>query len=95
LLKYASEELNKQRMESFLSNLEREISKLRDELDKLKMRGINVDDLKGRLDTAARLIELARDKVSKDQLAEALLDIQQAREIVRQMWEEIAKHRKP
>ena len=95
LLKYASEELNKQRMESFLNSLEQEVSKLRDELDKLKMRGINVDDLKGRLDTAARLIELARDKVSKDQLAEALLDIQQAREIVRQMWEEIAKHRKP
>jgi len=95
LLKYASEELNKQRMESFVNNLEREISKLRDELDKLKMKGINVDDLKGRLDTAARLIELARDKVSKDQLAEALLDIQQAREIVRQVWEEIAKHRKP
>jgi len=95
LLKYASEELNKQRMESFLSNLEREISKLRDELDKLKMAGINIDNLKGRLDTAARLIELARDKVSKDQLAEALLDIQQGREIVRQMWEEIAKHRRP
>jgi len=95
LLKYASEELNKQRMENFLSNLEREISKLGDELDKLKMKGINVDDLKGRLDTAARLIELASDKVSKDQLAEALLDIQQAREIVRQIWEEIAKHRKP
>jgi len=94
LLKYASEELNKQRMESFLNYLEREVFKLRDELDKLKARGINIDDLKGRLDTAARLIELARDKVSKDRLAEALLDIQQAREIVRRMWEEIAKHRR-
>lgn len=95
LLNYASEELSKQRMESFLNDLEREISKLRDELDKLEMKGINIDDLKGRLDMAARLIEFARDNVSKDQFATALLDIQQAREIVRQMWEEVAKHRKP
>jgi len=95
LLKYASEELNKQRMESFLNNLDREIVQLRDELGELEMMGINIDDLKGRLDMAARLIELARDKVSKDQLAGALLDIQQAREIVREMWEEIAKRRKP
>ena len=95
LLKYASEELNKQRMESFLYNLEQELSKLRDELNKLKIKGINIDDLQSRLDSAARLIELARDKVSKNDLAGALLDIQQAREIIRQMWEEIAKRSKP
>ena len=95
LLKYASEELNEQRMESFLSNLEEEIARLRDELGRLKMVGVNVDDLKARLDMAARLIELARNMVSEDQFAEALLDIQQVGEIVRQMWEEVAKHTRP
>jgi len=95
LLKYASEELNEQRMESFLSNLEEEIARLRDELGRLKMAGVNVDDLKARLDMAARLIELARNMVSEDQFAEALLDIQQVSEIVRQMWEEVAKHIRP
>jgi len=95
LLKYASEELNKQRMESFLINLEEEIARLRDELGRLEMTGVNVDDLEVRLDMAARLIELARHMVSEDQLAEALLDIQQVSEIIRQMWEEIATHQTP
>ena len=95
LLKYASEELNEQRMESFLSNLEEEIARLRDELSRLKMAGVNVDNPKARLDMAARLIELARNMVSEDQFAEALLDIQQVSEIVKQMWEEVAKHTRP
>lgn len=92
LLNYASEELNRQRMEGFLSGLEQEISKLRDELERLKLNRIDVKDLEGRLETATKLIESARLKIFKDQLPEAVLAIQQAREIVKQLWAEVAKY---
>jgi len=94
-LKQASHGPNMHRIEAFLNNLEREISKLRGELEKLAQRGVKVDDLKGLLSNAENLVESARGKASNGDLSGALSDIQQAREIMRQVRNEIAKRHKP
>jgi len=94
-LKQASHEPNMHRIEAFLNNLEREISKLGGEVEKLAKRGVSVDDLKVLLSNAGSLVESARGKASSGDLSGALSDIQQAREIMRQVRGEIAKRHKP
>jgi len=95
LLKQASHGPNMHRIEAFLSNLEREISKLGGELEKLAKRGVNVSDLKVLLSNVGSLVESARGKASSGDLSGALSDIQQAREIMRQVRTEMAKRHKP
>jgi len=95
LLKQASHKPNIHRIEAFLNNLEREISKLGGEVEKLAKRGVNVDDLKILLSNAETLVGSARDKSAGDDLSGALSDIQQAREIMKQVRMEIAKRHKP
>jgi len=95
MLKHASHEPNKHRIDAFLKNLERDISKLIDELTKLKKRGVKVDDLIDLLNRADSLVRSARDKATGDDLDGALTDIQQARDITQQVRREIAKRHKP
>jgi len=94
-LKQASHGPNMHRIEAFLNNLEREISKLGGELEKLAKRGVNVDDLKVLLTNAESLVESARGKASNGDLSGSLSDIQQAREIMQQVRTEMAKRHKP
>jgi hypothetical protein len=82
LMKYASKESSKRHMEAFLTDLERDISRLRDELEKLETKGVKVDDLNHQLDQAANLVKNAQEKASKDDLVGALADGESAGEIV-------------
>ena len=95
MLKQASHQPNMHRIEAFLKNLEREISRLRGELEKLAMRGVSVDDLEALLGKAESLVTSARGKASNGDLSGVLSDIQQAREIMQHVRREIAKQHKP
>jgi len=95
LLKHASHEPNRHRVEAFLRNMEKEISRLRDELEKLAKRGVKVEDLTNLLSKAESLVRSAQDKAAKDDLDGALTDIQQAGEVTQQVRREIAKRHKP
>ena len=95
MLKHASHEPNRHRIEAFLRNMERDISRLRSELEKLVKKGNNVEDLNSSLSQAENLVGSAREKSAKDDLAGALTDIQQAKEIIQQVRKEIAGHHKP
>ena len=94
LMKYASKESSKRDMEAFLKDLERDISRLRDELEKLETKGVKVDDLNHQLDQAANLVKNAQEKASKDDLVGALADGESAGEIVENVKGEIVnRHR--
>ena len=94
LMKYASKESSKHHMEAFLRDLERDISRLRDELEKLEKKGVKVDDLNHQLDQAVNLVKNAQEKVSKDDLVGALADGESAGEIVENVKGEIVnRHR--
>ena len=94
LMKYASKESSKHHMEAFLTDLERDISRLRDELEKLETKGVKVDDLNHQLDQAVNLVKNAQEKVSKDDLVGALADGESAGEIVENVKGEIVnRHR--
>jgi len=95
ILKDASHGPNMHRIEAFLNNLEREISRLRGELEKLAKRGVKVDDLEASLGEAESLVASARGKASKGDISGVLSDIQQAGGIIQQVRGEIAKRHKP
>ena len=94
MLRSASREPNKPRIEAYLKILEREISQLGDYLDKLEKEKIKVDDLRELLSKAEDLVGNARDKSVKDDLAGALVDVHQAREIMSDVRKEISQRQK-
>lgn len=95
LLTHASHEPDRNRVEAFLKNMEREISGLRNELERLAKRGIRIDDLSALLDQAESLLKNARGKMDEDEFSGALSDLQEAREITQQVRREMAKRHKP
>jgi hypothetical protein len=95
LMKYASKESSKRDMEAFLRDLERDISRLRDELEMLETKGVKVDDLNHQLDQAANLVKNAQEKASKDDLVGALADGESAGEIVENVKGEIVNRHGP
>jgi hypothetical protein len=95
LMKYASKESSKHHMEAFLRDLERDISRLRDELEMLEKKGVKVDDLNHQLDQAVNLVKNAQEKASKDDLVGALADGESAGEIVENVKGEIVNRHGP
>lgn len=95
LMKYASKESSKHHMEAFLRDLERDISRLRDELEMLEKKGVKVDDLNHQLDQAVNLVKNAQEKASKDDLVGALADGKSAGEIVENVKGEIVNRHGP
>lgn len=94
VLEQASQVPNKHRIEAFLENMEKEIQRLRDDLEKLAMKGIVVDDLKSLVDAAESLLRSARGKTSDGDLVEILSDIHQARRIIEQVREQAFKRQR-
>jgi uncharacterized protein YaiI (UPF0178 family) len=95
LMKLASKELNKYHMEIFLKGFEREILRLRNELEKLEKKGVKVDDLQDLLKEAEELVGGAREKASRDDLSGALVDARIAGQIIEHVWKELVKRGRP
>jgi len=95
LMKLASKELNKYHMEIFLKGFEREILRLRNELEKLEKKGVKVDDLQDLLKEAEELVGGAREKASRDDLSGALADARIAGQIIEHVWKELVKRGRP
>lgn len=95
LMKLASKELNKYHMEIFLKGFEREILRLRNELEKLEKKGVKVDDLQDLLKEAEALVGGAREKASRDDLSGALADARIAGQIIEHVWKELVKRGRP
>lgn len=95
LMKYASKQSYKEDLEAFLKDLDRDISRLRDELDRLGKRDVRVDALIHQLDEAANLVKNALEKASEDDLAGAFADAESAGEIVENVKREIVRYRGP
>lgn len=95
LMKLASKEPNKHHMDIYLKNLEQEILRLRNKLEKLEKKSVKVDDLRDLLNKAEGLVNSAQDKASKDDLPGALADARSARELVENVRGEIVKRSRP
>jgi predicted S18 family serine protease len=96
LLKQASKEPNKHRVEAYIDRLEKQLSRLRDWVERLGKRGVKQDRLtqiKTLLGEAENLIKSAEAKITSDNLAEALADIERANEIMRQATKLIRSQR--
>ena len=92
--KNALKEPNKHRVEALLKTLQKEISRLNDDIEKLK-RGTSTDDLKEKLAKADGLLSAAKDKILNDDVAGAFRDIGSARELVNAVKRELGKRSKP
>jgi len=90
MLKQASGAPNRHRIEAFLKNMEKEIQKLRNDLEQMARRGIRIDDLRSLLDTAEGLLKTAQGKASDGDLNGALSDIEQVRNIIEQVRREVS-----
>ncbi len=90
-MKLASDEPDKHYLDAFLSNLEREIERLRSELLDLEKRGIDINGQRDLLNQAEELVKSAGDNASEGNLLGALAEARIARQLIEDVKGELAR----